>query len=122
VSAAPNRVLFVLAVLGIASSAPACASSTEPSSSCVSATACPTDVPSYKAAIVPILEQTCIPCHTPGGLGRTSMTTYAEVSAESGAMLSQVTVCAMPPLNGPAITDAQRTTLTAWLRCGAPDN
>ncbi len=26
------------------------------------------------------------------------------------------------PLNGPALSDAQRIALTAWLRCGAPDN
>ena len=92
-------------------------------SACISATACPdAGAPSYQAEIAPILEQSCIPCHSPTGPAGFYMTTYAEVSGEAGSILSQTTACAMPPLNGPIMTDAQRITLTAWLRCGAPDN
>ena len=92
-------------------------------SACVSAPACPDGgVPSYKTEIAPILQQDCIPCHSPTGPAGFDMTTYAEVYGELGSILSQVTVCQMPPLNGPIMTDAERTTLTAWLRCGAPDN
>jgi uncharacterized membrane protein len=92
-------------------------------SACVSAPACPDGgPPSYKMEIVPILQQDCIPCHSPTGEAGFYMTTYAEVSGQAGSMLSQVNVCSMPPLNGPTMTDAQRIALTAWLRCGAPDN
>ncbi len=93
-------------------------------SACVSATACPdAGVPSYQTDIVPILEQECISCH--GGPGSTAgfpMSTYKQVYGEFGSILSQVTVCQMPPSNGPTMTATQRVTLTAWLRCGAPDN
>ena len=92
-------------------------------SACVSAPACPdAGVPSYQTEIAPILQQDCVPCHSPTGPAGFYMTTYAEVHGEFGAILSQVTVCQMPPLNGPVMTDDQRIALTAWLRCGAPDN
>ena len=92
-------------------------------SACVSAPACPdAGVPSYKEDIAPILQQNCTPCHSPTGVAGFDMTTYAKVSAEYGSILSQVTVCQMPPLSYPTMADAQRITLTAWLRCGAPDN
>jgi uncharacterized membrane protein len=92
-------------------------------SACVSAPACPdAGVPSYQTDIAPILQQDCIPCHSPTGPAGFDMTTYAEVYGEFGSILSQVAVCQMPPLNAPTMTDAQRTTLTAWLKCGAPDN
>ena len=98
-------------------------SSTGGGSACVSAPACPdAGVPSYEAEIVPILQQNCIPCHGPTGSAGFYMTTYAELQSESGAILSQVAVCQMPPLNGPTMTEAQRIALTAWLKCGAPDN
>ena len=104
----------------------ACSSSNDGTgggSACVSAPACPDGgAPSYQTEIAPILQQDCIPCHSSTGEAGFYMTTYAEVYSESGAMLSQVTVCQMPPLNGPTMTEAQRITLTAWLRCGAPDN
>jgi hypothetical protein len=79
-------------------------------------------VPSYENEIAPILRNACIPCHSPSGSAGFDETTYAEVYGEYGSILSQVAVCAMPPLNGPPLTDAQRVALTAWLRCGAPDN
>ncbi len=92
-------------------------------SACVSAQACPdAGVPSYQTDIVPLLQQDCIPCHSPTGEAGFDMTTYAKVSGEAGSMLSQVTLCQMPPLDGPSMTEAQRITLTAWLRCAAPDN
>jgi hypothetical protein len=92
-------------------------------SACVSATACPdAGVPSYKSDIAPILEENCIPCHSPTGPAGFDMTTYTKVYGEFGSILSQVTVCEMPPLSYPTMAESQRITLTAWLRCGAPDN
>ncbi len=88
----------------------------------MSATSCPSVVPSYKSEVASIIADNCVVCHGPGGSAGFPMTTYAEVESEAGSMLSQVTVCAMPPQNGPAMTVADRTTLTAWLRCAAPDN
>ncbi len=37
-------------------------------------------------------------------------------------MLDQLATCQMPPAGGAELTDAQRIALTAWLKCGAPNN
>jgi uncharacterized membrane protein len=127
VISAPSRVLAGLCSALVALVAGACASSTNSASSsgssCVSATACPdAGAPSYAGEVAAIIKDTCVTCHGPTGTAGFDMSTYAKASAEAGAMLSQVTVCQMPPLDAPAMTDAERTALTAWLRCGAPDN
>jgi uncharacterized membrane protein len=120
------------ALLGIVAAAAAvvangCSSSNTPAdasgSACVSSSSCPEeDVPSYKTEIAPILQAACVPCHSPTGTAGFNQTTYADVSSQAGSILSQVAICAMPPLNGPALSSAERIALTAWLRCGAPDN
>jgi len=93
-----------------------------PPSSCVSAPSCPAQVPSYKTEILPILQQACITCHSPDGSAGRPENTYAEVYSQRGSILSQVAICQMPPLNGPVMSNAQRVALTAWLKCGAPNN
>jgi mono/diheme cytochrome c family protein len=101
-------------------------------SSCPSpVTSCPADVPSYKTEIAPILQATCVPCHSPDGSegsarGKdndgTSENTYALVSPQAQEMLLWTDNCSMPPSNGPVMSDAQRAALETWLVCGAPDN
>ena len=91
--------------------------------SCVSAPACAdAGAPSYRTVVLPILQQDCIPCHSPSGTAGYDESTYAQVATQAGAMLSQVATCGMPPLNGPQLDDAQRIALTAWLKCSAPNN
>jgi hypothetical protein len=90
---------------------------------CVATPECPdAGAPSYKNEIVRILAQDCIPCHSPTGTAGYDESSYALVYGQYGSMLGQVSRCAMPPLNGPQMDDAQRVALTAWLRCGAPEN
>jgi hypothetical protein len=98
-------------------------------SSCAVAHGCPdAGAPSYRSAIVPILENTCIGCHRQGGPAGYPETTYAEVAAQASPMLDQVAGCVMPPATAPDGTPVpqlslvERETLTAWLECGAPDN
>jgi mono/diheme cytochrome c family protein len=84
---------------------------------------CPdSGVPSYTTEIVPILQQACIGCHGPDGTAGYYETSYTDVSNQASPMLDQVSGCEMPPQNGPQLSAAQRIALTAWLRCGAPDN
>ena len=83
---------------------------------------CDAGIPSYANEIVPILKQDCIPCHSPGGIGGFDETTYPDVSSQAGNMLTMVVQGGMPPTDGPQLTSAQRTALTDWLECGAPDN
>jgi hypothetical protein len=83
---------------------------------------CDGGAPSWSQEIQPIVQSACLPCHGPGGTAGYDESTYSKVFEQAGSMLSQVNVCQMPPLNGPVLSDAQRVALTAWLRCGAPDN
>jgi hypothetical protein len=85
-------------------------------------TPCDGGVPSYQTDIVPILQTGCIPCHSPSGTAGFYEDTYPEVQGQFGSMLSQLSLCAMPPINGPQLSAEQRVTLSAWLTCGAPDN
>jgi uncharacterized membrane protein len=123
-----SRALFLLPAVLAAAAVIACSSSpNDPAdaggSTCVSAPACPAGgAPSYKTEIQPILQAACIPCHSPGGTAGYDESSYSDVYNQFGAILSQVAICVMPPVNGPQLTDAQRVALTAWLKCGAPDN
>jgi uncharacterized membrane protein len=121
-------VLFIsvasLAVLAAAcSSAPSAASDGGNASACVAATSCPdAGAPSYASVVQPIIAGECLACHDTGGIAGYDESTYAKVAAQASAMLDQVNGCMMPPAGGPQMSDAQRVALTAWLRCGAPDN
>jgi hypothetical protein len=91
--------------------------------SCPSApSACSKPAPSYSKVIVPILEQSCIPCHGPKGIAGHSEATYAEVYAQEEPILSVVAGCTMPPSTYPPLSAEQREALLDWLICGTPDD
>ncbi len=118
---------FAIAAVLAAAVVLACGSSSNDSrdaggSPCVSAPSCPANVPSYKNDIVPILQNACIPCHSPTGNAGYDESTYEQVYQQFGSILDQVSLCQMPPLNGPVMSDTQRIALTGWLECGAPEN
>jgi hypothetical protein len=83
---------------------------------------CDQPVPSYQTDVLPILQSDCIVCHGPGGTAGYDETSYADVYNQLSPIFSQVATCEMPPLNGPELSNAQRTTLIDWLACGAPNN
>ena len=87
---------------------------------------CPNPVPSYRADVLPILEQRCLPCHTPGSplWALPDMSTYAAVYADRGVILDQIAICKMPNLGGGGapLTEPARQAVMGWLVCGAPDN
>jgi len=84
--------------------------------------ACDGGAPSYSKEIQAILQNECVPCHSPSGTAGFDETTYAEVYNQFGSMLSQVNYGEMPPANGPQMTNTERVALTSWLVCSAPDN
>jgi hypothetical protein len=57
----------------------------------------PLSDPTYYADVQPILEQHCVKCHSPGGVGPFPLTTYDEVSAKANLMSAEVTARRMPP-------------------------
>ena len=90
---------------------------------CSSDLSCPASPPRYAADVAPILAKSCAPCHFPGGKEQNRLfSKYGDVFPQRGAMLSQLTLCKMPPSDGPAMTDADRATVVGWLLCGAHDD
>ncbi len=88
-------------------------------------TSCPGTVPSYATDVAPIVSSVCAAmCHAPGGIAANRpMVDYASLFALKDAVLNQVSVCNMPPADAnPALGEADRATLLAWIVCGAPNN
>jgi len=85
---------------------------------------CPSNVPSYKTDIAPIIATKCNGCHSDGGIGTGNFdySTYANVYAARSAMLDQIYACAMPPGDAATLTDAERVFLLDWFVCHAPNN
>jgi uncharacterized membrane protein len=73
--------------------------------------------------VQPIVQATCVPCHSPGGqYPALDFTTYAGLDHDESTAFSQVLTCKMPPSNAPSpLSDADRQVLLAWFVCGAPD-
>ncbi|HVR60906.1 MAG TPA: hypothetical protein VMU50_03355, partial [Polyangia bacterium] len=85
--------------------------------------ACPTTPPSFASDVKPIYDSVCTSCHAPGGqMGSVPLTTYAQIFGRRTTELTQIYDCVMPPVNGPPLSDAQRTTLMTWFVCDAPNN
>ncbi len=88
---------------------------------------CPVPTPSYASDVEPILAERCVLCHESGGLevAPFDLGTYTEVFTERSAVLDQVYSCAMPLVDSKGaqpLSESERTTLLAWLVCGAPQN
>ena len=85
--------------------------------------ACPASPPSYAKDVVPVIQQSCTPCHAPGGREASRLLTdYAGAFANRGPALNQIHACRMPPQDAPPLSAEGRKTLLAWLVCGAPNN
>jgi hypothetical protein len=120
---APSFVVAVaLAALGCTSSSPAPATDAGACGNDLPR-ACPTQVPSYKTDIAPLIMNRCLHCHAPGGQESSrDFTTYQGVYTYRSAILDQVYACSMPPADQPQPTAPERTLLLDWLVCHAPDN
>ncbi len=101
-----------------------CGSSTE-GGDCAAATpaSCPSDAPSYKTDVAPILASRCTSCHSATGVesGR-PLDTYAGVNAQLSAVKGQIAGCEMPPVGSTALTEAEANTVLGWIVCGGSDN
>lgn len=85
---------------------------------------CAVSIPSYAAAVQPILDLKCGPCHspdTPGGPW--PLDNYEDVSDWSFAILNELDGCLLtPPHSNDPLSYDERSVLNAWFSCGAPDN
>ena len=85
---------------------------------------------SYSEDIVPILANNCMGCHSEGGIGPWSMSSYEMVRGFSLMMREVVRTRRMPPwhadphvgswLNDRSMSDEEKQTLVRWIDAGAP--
>ena len=85
---------------------------------------------SYVETIVPILEQNCVSCHRPEGIGPWAMTSYEMVRGFAPMMREVLRTKRMPPWHADphvgewrddaGISNEERTTLVHWIEAGAP--
>jgi hypothetical protein len=80
--------------------------------------------------VAPILYQNCVTCHRPGQTAPMSLLTYEEARPWAKAIGRVTGERTMPPwfanpehgkfVEDPTLTDADRETVTRWVRAGAP--
>ncbi len=85
---------------------------------------------SYSDTIAPLLEQRCVACHRPGGIGPWAMTSYEMIKGFSPMIREVVRTRRMPPwevatdlpdIHGArALTVDEKKTLIHWIEAGAP--
>ena len=84
---------------------------------------CASGTPSYGLEVAPIVERRCSVCHFPGNAqSRDVFVEQADIYEQRQTVLTRVYSCVMPPADGAPLTAEERSTLLAWLVCGAPDN
>jgi hypothetical protein len=89
---------------------------------------CPTPPPSWSKDVQPLVQNYCVMCHSPGGVGEpmADLTTYAGVYKARAEVQQQVYQCLMPNQDAsppaPTLTSAQRETIVSWVACNAPNN
>ena len=115
-----------------ATTAPGCALDL-PSSTTASAPSAAATL-TYHNRISRLIQQNCLECHRPGGVGPFSLATYDDVRSHAGMMRKQVTRGAMPPWfaappaagesshwkNDRSLAPADRADLLAWLASDKP--
>jgi hypothetical protein len=85
---------------------------------------------SYATEVVPILQNKCVSCHSPGNIGPWAMTSHKKVKGMSGMITEVILARRMPPWhpdphvgrfqNDRSLTTAETTTLLRWIEQDAP--
>ena len=118
--------LLALALVGCTKRAP------DPAPDATPAPAPASTVPTYWAAVAPILDTHCTGCHSEGGIGPNALTTFAEVKARAGEIAYETKTKQMPPWlpdtkscaalsQSRALSDTEIATLQSWAANDAPE-
>ena len=85
---------------------------------------------SYAAEVAPILQKSCVPCHSPGNIGPFAMTSYEKVKGRAEMMREVLLTQRMPPwhadphygsfVNQRSLSPEQAQLLVRWVEQGAP--
>jgi hypothetical protein len=90
----------------------------------ITVAACPTCVPSFSTAIVPIVHARCDGCHSQNNdAGLWPLSDQQSLSDWQISILKVLRDCTQPPpSSGVSLAMSERKALETWLVCGAPDN
>jgi hypothetical protein len=90
----------------------------------------PDNVPTFTKNVAPILYKNCTHCHRDGEIAPMSLLTYEDARPYARAIVDEIEGGAMPPWhadpkvghfrNDRRLSDADRNTLLAWAKGGAP--
>jgi hypothetical protein len=85
---------------------------------------------SYSTEVAPILQKSCVPCHSPGNIGPFAMSSYEKVKSRASMLHEVLLAHRMPPwhadphygsfVNERTLTPEQAQTLERWVEAGAP--
>lgn len=92
----------------------------------------PTEGPTYRQNLQPVISQNCQGCHTEGGAAPFALDTYEQALRHGGAMAAATKSRAMPPwmpdeegcvpLKGSRrLTDAEVRPFERWVEAGMPE-
>jgi hypothetical protein len=86
--------------------------------------------PTFYRDVLPILEQHCQLCHRPGQIAPFPLVTYKDTKPWALPILKAIADHKMPPWfadpccghfsNDPSLTNGEITTITGWVKAGAP--
>ncbi len=86
--------------------------------------------PTFYKDVIPIFQNHCQSCHSPGQIGPMSLITYAQARAKSKSIDQMVRSAKMPPwfadpqfghfANDPSLSDGEIQTITDWVGSGTP--
>ena len=86
--------------------------------------------PTFAKDVAPILYKSCVTCHRPGGIGPMSLITFRDARPYIRSIRARITDGTMPPWHAEApsgtfrndrrLTEAEKSTLVAWITGGAP--
>lgn len=90
-------------------------------------------VPTYSKNVASILNEKCVSCHNPNGIGPMSLRTYDEVKPFSPLIMLKVQARVMPPWhldktigiqkykNDTSLSDLEIETIVNWFKAGSPE-
>ncbi len=125
-----GRAIVIVSLVGycVSAAAVACSSPSAPESCSIISQNCPAPPPSFSKDVQPLIQNYCVMCHSPGGIGEPTadLTSYAGVYKARAEVQQQVYQCLMPNQDAspppPKLTSDQRETIVAWVACDAPNN
>ncbi|WP_018627030.1 hypothetical protein [Niabella aurantiaca] len=76
----------------------------------------------FAANVLPLIQDKCQHCHTPGGIAPFALQTYDQIKAKASNIKDAAVINSRMPKGGPALTAAEKKILGCWIDGGALNN